>query len=175
MGSTIFLLYIQQHKESANIGSGDSGHDDWVWITIRLVVPDLIQISGLNDMTLTQDNLEATQEFCVWRLGGQKFSIEASGKHNDGWYFRLFNDSAEHIYYRMFSGRIGGNDKRIWPNVSGYVNTKEDWNADCTSFGDNINGDTNMSLKIEIPKRNIDGKPSGRYQDTMTLTVSPVD
>lgn len=129
-------------------------------------------ISGLNHLPLTQDNLEASREFCVWRLGGQKFSIEASTDHGDkNGYFRLSNDSAEYIDYRMhIKHKDGGGwtqfyDKR--PQV------KEEWYGDCKSFGDNVNSDTNMSLKIKIPSNNINGKPAGIYQDKMTLTVKP--
>ena len=46
-----FGMVIQQHITTVNIGSGaDAGRRKNATVTMRLVVPDLIQITGLNDM-----------------------------------------------------------------------------------------------------------------------------
>lgn len=173
-----FWLGIQQHKESSNTGSGDSGHHAWVRITISLNVPDLIQISGLNDMELSNKNLvgefyEKTQEFCVYTLLGQKFTIKASGTADTAKDFRLVNNNKSYkIPYEMLIGRTEG-----FPPVQIQPNNKlmegEDWVGDCPPRGDNSNGDTNMTLKIRVDETEAGRQPSGVYKDTMTITVKP--
>ncbi|USE37018.1 hypothetical protein [Endozoicomonas sp. SCSIO W0465] len=168
---------IDQALESSNTGSGDSGLNKDVDITIKINIPDLVQISGLNDMTLSKNssvagrNYFAVQPFCVYRLGGGKFAIKAEGTGvSAGDSFRLAGNS-QSTTYKM---KIGRTDKKLLVDFK-QEDTKSSgqWRGDCESFGNNLTGDTNMTLEVRINKAEADSLPAGVYTDTMTLTVIP--
>ena len=173
-----FDMVIQQHITTVNIGSGtDAGRKKNATVTMRLVVPDLIQITGLNDMTLTGkkegDYFKSSQNFCVFRLGGQKFKIEASGSTidtSDQRYRLLNNNNEPKIPYTMTMGPKDGALINVPPNEE---TSADGWLGDCTSWGDNLNDDTNMELEIKIIASEAAEQPTGRYEDRMTLTVKP--
>ena len=173
-----FDMVIQQHITTVNIGSGtDAGRKKNATVTMRLVVPDLIQITGLNDMTLTGkkegDYFKSSQNFCVFRLGGQKFKIEASGSTidtSDQRYRLLNNNNEPKIPYTMTMGPKDGALINVPPNEE---TSADGWLGDCTSWGDNLNDDTNMELEIKIIASEAAEQPTGRYEDRMTLIVKP--
>ena len=173
-----FGMVIQQHITTVNIGSGaDAGRRKNATVTMRLVVPDLIQITGLNDMYLTgqkeSDYFKSSQNFCVFRLGGQKFKIEASGSTigTSDQRYRLLNSNNEpKIPYTMTMGRKDGTLINVPPNEE---TSADHWFGDCTSWGDNLNDDTNMELEIKIIASEAAEQPTGKYTDRMTLTVKP--
>lgn len=173
-----FDMVIQQHTTTINHDSGtDAGKKKNVTVTMSLDVPDLIQISGLNDMHLTGKKeggyFKSSQEFCVFRLGGQKFKIEASGTTigTSGQRYRLLNNNDEpKIPYTMAMGPKDGALINVPPKKE---TTADDWLGDCRSWGDNLNDDTNMKLEIEIIASEAAEQPTGKYQDRMTLIVKP--
>lgn len=173
-----FDMVIQQHITTVSENSGtDAGHKKNVTVKMSLDVPDLIQITGLDDMYLTGkkdgDYFTSSQDFCVFRLGGQKFKIEASGSTigTTGQRYRLVTNNNQHkIPYTMAMGPKDGALIDVPPKKE----TSDDgWFGDCRSWGDNLNDDTNMKLEIKVIASEAAEQPTGRYQDKMTLIVKP--
>lgn len=174
-----FNFYIQQNYTSS--GSGDSDFDSGQFkrlvTTISMNVPDLVQISGLKDMQLSQEasvdegGYGGTQNFCVFRLGGQSFSIEATGTNDTVDSFQLANNTTQ-IPYTMQIGRKGGVLSEILPNT---ITTGTDWMGDCgfTFSNTKAGSDTNMALRVQVAKDEVENTPPGRFKDTITLTVRP--
>ena len=173
-----FELVIQQHITTVNMGSGtDAGKTKNVTVTMSLDVPDLIQITGLNDMYLTGkkegDSFTSSQDFCVFRLGGQKFKIKASGSTigtTEKRYRLVTNDNKHKIPYTMAMGPKNGTLINVPPKKE---TSADNWFGDCKSWGDNLNDDTNMKLEIKVIASEAADQPTGRYQDRMTLIVKP--
>ncbi len=167
---------IDQAVDSSNTGSGDSGHERDVDITINLNVPDLLQISGLDDMTITQNspvsggNYLTTQTFCVYRSGDGKFKIQAEGTGvAPGDPFEL-TGASQSITYEMSIARTGRPPRSY---TQGDTKSRGHWRGDCPPANNNPSGQTNMTLEIRVNQSQASVLPPGLYTDTMTLTVMP--
>lgn len=72
----------------------------------------------------------------------------------------------------MQIGRKGGVLSEILPNT---ITTGTDWMGDCgfTFSNTKAGSDTNMALRVQVAKDEVENTPPGRFKDTITLTVRP--
>lgn len=174
--SGTLVFRIDQAIDSSNTASGDSGHERDVDVTIQLNVPDLLQISGLSDITMTQNspvssgNYLATHKFCVYRSGNGKFKIQAEGTGvSTGNAFRL-SGTSQFVEYQMRIGRIGRQSVNY---RQGDTKSRGHWRGNCPPASNNPSGNTNMFLEIRVNQSQASSLPAGIYSDTMTLIVTP--
>ena len=167
---------IDQAEKSAS-GSNDSDHEKTVRLLITLDSQEQLQISGLKDLAFTDDTqvnngeYQIEQPFCVYRMGGGTFSITATGGHDTGGQFNLYNNQ-KMIRYRLDITRKTQFGNFYVPFSPGVKESRWYWYGDCPKADENPGNESNMKLRISINKNAADNLPGGVYMDTMTLTVS---
>lgn len=149
-------------------------HLDSILVTIPIVVPEFVQISGLEDVALDTDdlsgnNLDAQFGVCVFSNTGE-VSIDFDSSSNPGDDFMLSKqgqcvNASDCVNYRM---RVRTPDES-WltyrrqgqrPNMVWTASTEQD-----------CEGQDNMTLRVRIKAEDLDNIDSGVYSDTMTVTV----
>ncbi|WP_422410945.1 hypothetical protein [Endozoicomonas sp. ALB122] len=149
-------------------------HLDSILVTIPIVVPELVQISGLEDVALdTNDlsgnNLDAQFGVCVFSNTGG-VSIDFDSSSNSGGNFMLSKqgqcvNSSDCVDYRM-RVRTSSQDWRNYRRQGQRPNKV--WTA---SAQQDCGGQDNMTLLVRINQGALNNIDSGVYSDTMTVTV----
>ncbi|WOG28934.1 hypothetical protein [Endozoicomonas sp. 8E] len=149
-------------------------HLDSILVTIPIVVPEFVQISGLEDVALDADdlsgnNLDAQFGVCIFSNTGG-VSIDFDGSSDPGNNFMLSKqgqcvNASDCVNYRMrvrtpdeswlTYRRQGQRPNRVWT-----ASTEQD-----------CEGQDNMTLRVRIKAEDLDNIDSGVYSDTMTVTV----
>ncbi len=148
-------------------------HLDSILVTIPIVVPELVQISGLEDVSLdakdlSGNNLDAQFGVCVFSNTGG-VAIDFDGSSNSGDNFMLSKqgqcvNSSDCVDYRMrvrtpsenwLTYRRQGHRNRVWT-----ASTQQD-----------CGGQDNMTFMVRIRQGALNNLDSGVYSDTMTVTV----
>lgn len=173
-GTLTFI--IDQAGSTADSGVPDASVNWPVNLYIELDIPSLIQISGLEDMTLSSEGT-GTQRFCVYTLGAPTFSLMPVSKNGEPYLqgsqwsdFRLSNEAEDYLRYSMdiddgaksFSYNWGSRNDYLPPVYTGWKPSNV---LDC-SAGEN------MELTISLID-NMNAVPDGVYSDTMEITVYP--
>ncbi|ROS01901.1 hypothetical protein EDC56_2350 [Sinobacterium caligoides] len=130
-----------------------------------LEIPELVQVSGLEDMVLTGGGptLSASDDFCVYVTRGSQFAITASSLEGG---FELL-DGAASLPYQVYvdDSPAGGSSAASLA----YEQRSPGWQGDYSRGCANSGGE-NMRLRVETtpiaPK-------AGVYRGTLLLTVRP--
>ncbi|KEQ19381.1 hypothetical protein [Endozoicomonas numazuensis] len=149
-------------------------HLDSILVTIPIVVPELVQISGLEDVALdTKDlsgnTLDAQFGVCVFSNTGG-VSIDFDGSSNPGSDFMLSKqgqcvNASDCVNYRMVVKTPSEN--RLNYRRQGHRPNKV-WTA---SAQQDCGGQDNMTLLVKLKRNDLGDIDSGVYSDTMTVTV----
>ncbi|WP_299734833.1 hypothetical protein [uncultured Endozoicomonas sp.] len=143
--------------------------------TVSIELTPMVQISGLEDMSLSHndgEDIQEEQKFCVYGLGTKRFKIRGESKTGSG-DFRLSNGNSDILYsLSIGSGNSNGNGNLITLEEGGDYITKQSWKASSTQLCDN-GANENMRLRITINNAEIKGKEAGLYKDTAYLIVAP--
>ncbi len=139
--------------------------------SIELDITPSILISGLEDMTLKDGQGSGAfgyQDFCVFATSKSPFKIRGLSKFGDG-VFELDN-GGERLNYQLEVGlpnNGGGNKITLVEegDFDGHSSWKGDDRLDCA-------GKENMRLTVTITEAELQQAKSGRYHDTVTLTVA---
>ena len=173
-GTLTFI--IDQAPSTAGINAGDANVNWPVNLYIELDIPSLIQISGLENMTLSSAGTD-NREFCVYTLGAPTFSLMPVSENGERYSvgsqwsdFRLSNEAEDYLRYSMkiddgaksFSYHWGSRNDYLPPAYTGWKPSNV---LDCSAG-------KNMELTISVID-GIDAAPAGVYSDTMTITVYP--
>ncbi len=157
-----------QYKSVYLVGLDDeqTQYHDTLEIRIRKKANRTAKISNLKDVSLTQGsagNYDArTMSFCVYVSDGGQYLLRANGGHTDhNNEFNLSQGSRRLPYQVDFRsiGKAWQNSIRPGTGVTGTGSNKE-----------NCGGKDNAEVRITLKKQPLDG---GRYQDTVTITVTP--
>ena len=156
------------YSKSENTQPGEAAHMDF---RVTLEVEPVIQISGLKDLTLEVDNNIARKEhnFCVFAMGKEKFTLEASsdvGNADKNGRFNLKMDgSKNYLEYQLIVSDADNNSKTYYTKdtLGGFTPSN---NYLCT---DNFN----PNMTVEITTHSVTKIPAGEYSDIMTFTVVP--
>lgn len=138
-----------------------------------VTLPELVQITGLDDITLTGDfgqNIVTTEAFCLFRNRTGGISLTTTGLNDTGNKFNLIStDLANLISYQVRYSQNGGRLRRARPGrtlASNRTNFSGDNQRNCGSG-------TNTEVEIRILANDTNGKPAGNYSDTLTILVEP--
>ena len=136
---------------------------------VNLIVEPVIQISGLDKLTLEVDNNIASKEhkFCVFAMGKENFTLEASSRVGDAdkeGRFNLKMDGSENYLEYKLTVSDAEDYSQIYDS---YKKTRGFTPSDNYLCTDN----TNMTVKIITDP--VTEVPAGYYSDTMTFTVVP--
>jgi len=141
-----------------------------VFEDFQVSIPELIQITGLDDMNFGLwggGNVQATEDFCVFRNGYGDFAIEANGTNDSGGSFQLAN-GGNTIPYQL-EVRQTGAFFNVTPGGtlgSGTTGFSGESVRDC-------GGGVNTQARVTVLATDITGNPAGSYGDTVTLRVEP--
>ena len=154
-------------------------HSDSIEISIPLVIPELVKISGLEDITLNAaglngGNLDADQQVCLFSNTG-RVSLDFDGHNVPDENFQLAksghcSDSADCVSYRIRVRTVSENwltfrRRGQWENSN-----RNRWSA---SLSEDCNGAENATIRVRIKRNDLNMADAGVYSDTMTVTVSP--
>ncbi len=146
-----------------------------VEFTVSIELVPMVQISGLEDMTINHtagSDVDQGQTFCVYGFGTTSLKIRGESTYGSGQF--LLSNGSDNIEYGLAVGKAGGSGQsnmKALAEGGSYV-THNSWTAaDSTSCGNGTS--ENMQLNITIQDIEINGKPAGVYQDTAYLTVAP--
>lgn len=146
-----------------------------VQFTVSIELVPMVQISGLEDMTINHtagSDVDQGQTFCVYGFGTSAFKIRGESDNGSGLF--LLSNTSNNIEYGLTVGKSGssgqGNMKSLTES-GGYV-THPSWKAADSPSCDNGTSE-NMQLKVTILDTEITGKPAGVYKDVAYLTVAP--
>ncbi|MFK0570992.1 hypothetical protein [Endozoicomonas sp.] len=139
-----------------------------VGFQITLTLATGIQISGLEDMQLVENNgsASASQNFCVFALGTERFSLRANSEEGNGESFKLINSNDETLSYSM---KVEDSNSKV-ENYAGNKNPIRGWKPSNQYLCSDHRAE-NMTLTVNVA--NTDSVSAGVYSDTMTLTVRP--
>ena len=146
-----------------------------VEFTVSIELVPMVQISGLEDMTINHtagSDVDQGQTFCVYGFGTTDFKIRGESKYGSGQF--LLSNGNENIEYDLTVGKTGNNGQGSMKTLAegGNYVTHASWKAADNASCDNGSSE-NMQLNITILDIEISGKPAGVYQDTAYLTVAP--
>jgi len=136
-------------------------------VDLNIAVPNLVQISMLNDVNLGSwagANMTAFERFCVFSTTGS-YNVTASSANGVGNRFYLDNAGTTLRYVvRWFdSNNVRQNLRHNQvSNVFSAVTTAPD-----------CNGVTNSRLRIRVRNNWAGAVPAGTYSDTLTLLIQP--
>ncbi len=152
----------------------DTRHLDSILVTIPIVVPEFVQISGLEDVALdvndlSGNNLTAQFGVCVFSNTGG-VSVDFDSSSNPGGNFMLSKQGqcvnpSDCVDYRI-RVRTPGQFRRTYSRQGQRPNRI--WNA---SNQQDCGGQDNMTLQVRIMQSALNNIDSGVYSDTMTVTV----
>ena len=136
-------------------------------------LPELVQVSNLSDISLGVwngvDNLQATEDFCLFRNGYGGVAIRSNGSHDAAGRFNL-QGAGSSIPYTLEYSQGGGffaaaPGEAIVAAVSGFVG---DSSRDCSNVGG-----TNTAVRVSVNAADIGSRDPGEYGDTVTIYVEP--
>lgn len=146
-------------------------------VDLDILVPGLVLVNNLNDLTLTYTpGSDATdiEAFCVWSTPGLKYDITFVGANpNAGTTFTALSGADAVVYSVEFDDQVGGING--WLPVSDNVTLINGGNAFVSATGATP-GCTTDNARIQITAAetgNLANAPAGVYEDTLTLVVSP--
>ncbi len=149
-------------------------HLDSILVTIPIVVPEFVQISGLEDVALdandlSGNNLDADFGACVFSNTGE-VSIDFDSSSNPGDDFMLSKqgqcvNASDCVNYRM---RIRTPSESWTTYRRQGQRPNRGWTA---STQQDCGGQDNMTLRVRIKGNDLDNIDSGVYSDTMTVTI----
>ena len=155
------------------IVAAQAGYPGGSEFLVNVVVNPFVRISGLGDMAITEraaDNSGYRQfeDFCVFAVGSEPYSIKASGgdKNTEAFKLNLQGGSAE-IGYQVQLTRSGLRKNFVKVSEGQVVESVGASTAlDC-------GGGNNASVRIDIPDTYKKDKPAGSYRGVLYLIVSP--
>ncbi len=139
-------------------------------VDVSLTIPDVVQITGLNDIPLALSGLlyQGGDDFCVYRNGaGGTYSVTATSANSAGpGLFTLVSGAGSVNYDVYFDDAPGATSASTalteGANNGGYVGTNI-YNSVCSAV--------NASIYIESATSNF--LLGGSYSDTLTMTIMP--
>jgi len=145
-------------------------------VDLEILVPGLILVNQLNDLTLTYtpgSDAAAIEGFCVWSTPGLVYDIAFAGDNpNAGTTFSAVSGGDSVEYSVEFDDQVGGAG---WQAVVDGV-TLNNGGAGFVPGTGATPGCTTENARIQVTAlelANLDTAPAGVYQDTITLVVSP--
>lgn len=141
-------------------------------IQINASKTSAVMISGLADITFPASSTTpapASQTACLYSTTGS-YTIQATSGNAQGLQFRLKDGGTDYIKYSTdwFNATTGGTDTSL--NSGQTSGTISGANTTSTNCG----GGTNARVQITIDSTTFGSAPTGAYNDTLTLLVSPV-
>ena len=139
-------------------------------LNVNITIPDIVQISGMNDIPLTLSGLfyQGGDNFCVYRNGaGGTYSVTASSANSVGpGVFTLVSAGGSANYDVFFDDAVGATSASTALTEStssgGFVGTNV-YSPVCTA--------ASASVYIESAVTNF--TLGGSYGDTLTITIMP--
>ena len=137
-------------------------------VDINAVIPNLAQISGLDDINLgtwSGADLSGSDQFCVFS-STRSYTITATSGNGTGATFRLKDAGTNFIAYTVsWTDSAPATTALTSGTASGAQATS------ATSV--NCGGADNTTVSVNVPSANIASVPAGNYSDTLTLLVTP--
>lgn len=143
--------------------------------TVSVVIPALVQISGLNDITMAPTSfgspVTGASTACIYTntinpLGS--YYVTATSTNASAGVFRVIN-ATNFISYNAFWSPTSSSTQAI-PLTSG-IKTTQQSGGNSTSL--TCSGTPNANFNISFTNTQIAGAPVGTYTDTVTLIFSP--
>ncbi|TQV85134.1 hypothetical protein FKG94_02795 [Exilibacterium tricleocarpae] len=141
-------------------------------VSFSVNLPELVQVTNLNDVDLGtwngQDDLQVSEEFCVFRNGKGGVAIRTNGGNDTATQFNLSGPGT--IPYTVEYSQGGGffaaqPGVTISAAASGFAGESV---RDCTNVGG-----TNTTVRISVSAGDIGTSAPGSYDDTVTIYVEP--
>lgn len=152
-------------------GSGTSTLECLVPVSFSVTLPELIQITQLQDFNLgVWSGLGAAQssdDFCVFRNGYGGFSITAAGSNDAGGSFRLGSGSN----FVPFSVEFGSGG--AWHPVSPSTTLSSSLTGFAGDSTRNCGGGTTHSMRVTVQESDLNNADVGSYSDVITVLVQP--
>jgi len=143
--------------------------------TVSVTIPALVQISGLNDISLSPINfaipVKGSTTACIYTnvLSPQgSYYITASSMHASSSLFRVAN-GANFVTYNAYWNPTSASTQTV-SLVSGVKTAQQSGGSDISLT---CSGNPNGNFNISFNSTQIAGAPPGSYSDTVTLVVSP--
>ena len=160
----------------------NSGQRDSMEIIVSIEIPELVKVSGLEDVLLDSadlgsgNNLDWAQSICVFSNTG-RVGMDFDSSSNSGnvlkvsktgtcptaqtpdcvpYRIRVQTPQERNLTFRYFEHRLNHN--------------RNDWTASDTQSCDTSE---NMTLTVRFKKNDLDSAQAGVYQDTLTVYVYP--
>jgi spore coat protein U-like protein len=161
--SAVLMLSVAPHALSAEdgtVGTTSEGRLD-----IDLLIPQLIRITGLQDIDLgTYDgdgaDRSANANACV--RGNDQFNYRVTATSENGAFVLRDDGETDILYTVSWAG-----DPLDYDTVS-----EEDYEVDSQSLGSCSGGENRVA--INVPAAGMDQAVPGAYTDTLILTVEPL-
>lgn len=136
--------------------------------SFQVTLPELVQISGLDDVLLSGDfnqNIVAIENFCIFRNRSGDVAITSTSLHGGSSNrFRLSDTNGNIINYKVaFRQQAGFRNVRPGRAKTGFTGSST---KDC-------GGASNTDVRITVTSANTAGKPGGSYSDTLTIMIEP--
>lgn len=152
---------------------GDNQSPGYYWtsipITLHITRPGQVKISGLSDVTLTEDNLSSIVNACIYSTTGKAALYFDGQNSNYGKPFKLTNNTDNNIPYTL---EVKNTKQIKWREeaTEGYL-INEIW--DVESRDENCSGESNTQFRVTALMDSQNPPPAGVYSDVMTVTVAP--
>lgn len=152
-------------------GGGNSSGDCVYPVAFSVELPDLIQITRLDDVAFGvwsgAGELQRVEQFCVFRNGASSFSLVATGSSDQNNSFHLQNGGS------LLPYEIEVGDGTAWiPMTPGNLLSSGDTSFVGSSRRD-CGGEDSHSLRMSILEADLRAASSGDYRDTVTVVVEP--
>jgi len=149
-------------------GNGSLGASTAGTIDLNIVVPNLVQISMLNDVNLgawSGSNMTAFEQFCTFS-STRSYRVTASSAHGVG--NRFYMENAGTTLRYVVRWYDSNNFSRNLRNNQASATFSS--NATAVDCG----GITNSRVRIRVRNNWAAATPAGTYTDTLTLVIEPM-
>lgn len=177
IGTTFALFSLSSlATNDGSLASGSSTGD----LDITVEIPDLVQISGLNNIdlgTFSGSDLSGEDQVCVYRNGSGDYEITFTAGSNNGaadaaagvTAYELESSAGDTIAYTVdFEDSVAGaytdTDVGIGSALTGQ--SGDDADATCGSG-------SNAKVRVNVAATEMESSPAGDYVGTLYMTVSP--
>ena len=145
-------------------------------LDVTILVPDLVLVNSLDDVTLTYDpgagDVVATEDFCIWSTPGITYDITFTSANGGGDFLALGGGGSDVEYLVAFASDSGSSSFEAVTEGTALDNGGAGYSANTAATPGCTN--PNVSLQITAPETgNLDAAGADSYVDTLTLLVQP--
>lgn len=171
------LLATGSAMSAVNLKDGDVGtSESAAKAVVELVVGDALRVSDVDNITFTDStqSTDKSDDICVYHRGDDAYNIKFSSATSGASAFEMVNtsDASKKIAYTV-KYENKGSGSAIGTAETITYNTNKAFTTGANQTSISCGGSNNGTFYLTTDETTLLAAPTGTYQDTLVITVSP--